>query len=150
MGSATADHFRMWHNREEIRPIPEKYRDAWWAAQLEAKVWNSLDPDQSDHHHLDMRASYLACKDLLMGRVGDAIGLLSEYGFLTSMMHRANMDRVPPSDILSLTGAIQLSTWQFSQHAYPYTVGHVGEHLCENQGRITLLLSSGTCFTLDT
>ena len=41
MGGATAYRFRKWRDREEIKPIPEKFRPAWKSAQVEANVWNS-------------------------------------------------------------------------------------------------------------
>ena len=63
--------------------------------EIEAKVWNSLVPDQSEHHHLGMWGAYLACEESLMGGVSDAIGLVHEYGFPTSVMHRANVEGVP-------------------------------------------------------
>ena len=69
MGGAMAYRFQKWLDREEIKPTPERHRDVWRAAQLEAKVWNSSDPSagSSEHHHLDMRAAYLACEDSSRG-----------------------------------------------------------------------------------
>jgi hypothetical protein len=139
MGGATAYRFRKWLDREEIKPTPERHRDVWQAAQVEAKVWNSSDKSagSSNHHHLDMRAAYLACEESLLGGVGDAIDLVHEYGFPTSMMRRANVEGVPLSNVLSLTGAVQLSAWRFSPNVHPFTVGRVGEHLRENKGWVT-------------
>ena len=106
MGGATAYRFGKWLSKEDIRPTPEKFRPAWKAAQVEAKVWNSEDATAGtgEHHHLDMRAAYLACEDSLMGGVGDAIDLVREYGFPTSIMRRGNCEGVPLSDVLRLTG----------------------------------------------
>ena len=64
------------------------------------------------------------------------------------MMRRANVEGVSLSDVLTLTGAIQHSAWEFGLKTHPYTVGRVGEHLRENQGWITTpelkdLLDSG-------
>ena len=150
MGGATAYRFGKWLSKEDIRPTPEKFRPAWKAAQVEAKVWNSEDATAGtgEHHHLDMRAAYLACEDSLMGGVGDAIDLVREYGFPTSIMRRGNCEGVPLSDVLRLTGTIQLSAWEFAPNTHPYTVGRVGEHLRENEGWITTpelrdLLDSG-------
>ena len=107
MDEATAYCYRKWLNLEEIRPIPEKYQDVWRLPQVEAKVCNSSDPYQSEHHHhLDMWAAYLACKDSAMGVIGDAISPVHEYEFLMNMIHQANVGGFPLSDILSLTGAI--------------------------------------------
>ena len=74
--------------------------------------------------------------------------LVREYGFPTSIVRRGNVEGVSLSDVLRLTGAIQLSSWEFAQSTHPYTVGHVGEHLRENEGWITTqglrdLLDSG-------
>ena len=150
MGGATAYRFGKWLSKEDIRPTPEKYRATWKAAQVEAKVWNSKDAKAGTckHHHLDMRAAYLACEDSLMGGVGDAIDLVREYGFSTSIMRRGNVEGVPLSDVLRLTGTIQLFAWEFAPNTHPYTVGRVGEHLRENEGWITTpelrdLLDSG-------
>ena len=114
-------------------------------------VWNSEDATAGtgDYHHLDMRAAYLACEDSPMGGVGDAIDLVREYGFTTSIMRRGNCEGVPLCDVLRLTGAIQLSAWEFAPNTHPHTVGRVGEHLRENEGWITTpelrdLLDSGT------
>ena len=139
MGGAMAYRFRKWLDREEIKPTPDRYGDVWRAAQMEAKVWNSSDPSagSSEHHHLDMRAAYLACEDSLRGGVGDTIDLVREYGFPTSIMRRANVKGAPLSDVLSLTGAVQLSAWRFGPDAHPYIVGRVGGHLRENRGWIT-------------
>ena len=136
MGGATAYRFRKWLDREEIKPTPEKYRGTWKAAQVEAKVWNNGDTTAGagEHHHLDMRAAHLACEDSLMGGVGDAIDLVREYGFPTSMMRRANVEGVSLSAVLPLTGAIQLSAWVFGPKTHMYTVGLMGEHLRKNQG----------------
>ena len=150
MGGATAYRFGKWLSKEDIRPIPEKFRTAWKAAQVEAKVWNSEDATAGtgEHHHLDMRAAYLACEDSPMGGVGNAIDLVREYGFPTSIMRRGNCEGVPLCDVLRLTGAIQLSAWEFAPNTHPHTVGRVGEHLGENEGWITTpelrdLLDSG-------
>ena len=139
MGGAMAYRFQKWLDREEIKPTPERHRDVWRAAQMEAKVWNSSDPSagSSEHHHLDMRAAYLACEDSSRGGVGDTIDLVREYGFPTSVMRRANVKGAPLSDVLSLTGAVQLSAWRFGPDAHPYIVGRVGGHLRENRGWIT-------------
>ena len=139
MGGATAYRFRKWQDREEIKPTPEKFWPAWKAAQVEAKVWNSKDntAGTSQHHHLDMRAAYLACEDSLVGGVGEAMDLVREYGFPTSIMRRGNVEGVPMSDVLRLTGTIQLSAWVFASNVHPYTVGRVGGHLRENEGWIT-------------
>ena len=128
MGGATAYRFGKWLSTEDIRPTPEKFRPAWKAAQVEAKVWNS--------------------EDSPVGGVGDAIDLVREYGFPTSIMRRGNCEGVPLCDVLRLTGAIQLSAWEFAPNTHPYTVGRVGEHLRENEGWITTpelrdLLDSG-------
>ena len=63
-------------------------------------------------------------------------------------MRRANTEGVSLSDVLTLTGAIRLSAWEFGPKTHPYTVGRVGEHLRENEGWITTpelrdLLDSG-------
>ena len=65
MGGTTAYRFRKWLDREGIKLTPEKYRYVWKAAQVETAVWNSKDPAacKNEHHHLDMQAAYLACKD---------------------------------------------------------------------------------------
>ena len=122
MGGATAYRFGKWLSKEDIRPTPEKFRPAWKAAQVEAKVWNSEDATAGtgEHHHLDMRAAYLACEDSLMGGVGDAIDLVREYGFPTSIMRRGNCEGVPLSDVLRLTGTIQLSAWEFAPNTRVY------------------------------
>ena len=139
MGGATAYRFGKWLSKEDIRPTPEKFRPAWKVAQVEAKVWNSEDAtaETGEHHHLDMRAAYLACEDSPMGGVGVAIDLVREYGFPTSIMRRGNCEGVPLCDVLRLTGAIQLSAWEFAPNTHPFTVGRVDEHLRENEGWIT-------------
>ena len=108
---------------------------------MEAKVWNSQDAAAGigEHHHLDMRVPYLACEDSRMGRVGDAIDLVQEYGFPTSVMRQAYVENVPLNDFLMLTGAIQLSAWVFGPKTHPYTIGRVGEHLSEYEGWIITL-----------
>ncbi len=136
MGGATAYRFGKWRDREEVKSTPEKYRAAWKAAQVEAKVWNCEDATAGvgEHHHLDMRAAYLGCEDSCMG---DVMDLVREYGFPTSMMRRANIEGMSLGDVLTLTGAIRLSAWEFGHKTHPYTVGRVGEHLRENEGWIT-------------
>ena len=139
IGGATAYRFGKWCDREEIKSTPEKYRAAWKAAQVEAKVWNCEDATAgvSEHHHIDMRAAYLGCEDSYMGGGGDVMDLVREYGFPTSMMRRANIEGMSLGDVLTLTGAIRLSAWEFGPKTHPYTVGRVGEHLRENEGWIT-------------
>ncbi|KAK3728359.1 hypothetical protein QZH41_011399 [Actinostola sp. cb2023] len=111
MGGALTCRFRKWTEREWIKPTPEEFRPSWKASQMEARVWNSSDPaaGKSDHHHLDMRAAYLSCEVSSMGDVGDAIGLIREYGFPTSAFRRANAEGVPVCDILTFTGIVQLA-----------------------------------------
>ena len=118
---------------------PPLRRAVWKAAQVEAKVWNSGDAaaGAGEHHHLDMRAPYLGCEDSLRGGVGDAMDLVREYGFLTSMMRGANIEGMSLGDVLTVTGAIRLSAWEFGPKTHPYIVGRVGEHLQENKGWIT-------------
>ena len=96
---------------------------------MEAKVWNTSSRKQHKHHHLDMRAAYLACEDSLMS-CGDAIDLIRAYGFPTNVMRRASVEGIllKESDVLSLTGIIQLSAWEFNLKTHPFTVGRVGEH----------------------
>ena len=115
IGGAAAYRFRKWGDNEEIKPTPEKYRAVWKAAQVEAKVWNSGDAaaGAGEHHHLDMRAAYLGCENSCMGGVGDAMDLVREYGFPTSVMHRVNIEGMSLDGVLTLTSAIWLFAWEF-------------------------------------
>ena len=40
MGGAMTYHFSKWLEHEDIKPTSEKFRPAWMAAQVEAKVLN--------------------------------------------------------------------------------------------------------------
>ena len=62
IGGASAYRFRKWLDREEIKPTPNNMRDIWQSAQVEAVTWHSAtDESKTPHHHIDMRAAYLAC-----------------------------------------------------------------------------------------
>ncbi|KAK3763395.1 hypothetical protein RRG08_051501 [Elysia crispata] len=139
MGGATAYRFGKWLSKEDIRPTPKKFRPAWKAAQVEAKVWNSEDATAGtgEHHLLDMRAAYLACEDSPMGGVGDAIDLVREYGFPTSIMRRGNCLQAPSS---SPPGSLLRTRTRILSVAWA--------SICENKGWITTpelrnLLDSG-------
>lgn len=99
-------------------------------------LWAQTQPERAI---ITILTAYLACEDSLMGGVRDAIKLVREYGFLTSTMRQANCAGVSLSNALRLIGVIQLSAREFALSTHPYTVGHVGEHLRENEGWITTL-----------
>lgn len=108
-------------------------------------LWAQTQPERAI---ITILTAYLACEDSLIGGVRDAIELVREYGFLTSTMRQANCADVSLSSALRLIGVIQLSAREFALSTHPYTVGHVGEHLRENEGWITTpelrdLLDSG-------
>jgi len=95
-----------------------------------------------------MRAAYLGCEDSLSGGASDAIDLVRKYGFPTDVYRIADVAGRPLSEVLQLTGAIQLTEWGFSEACHPYTSGRVGQHLEQNEGWITTpelkdLLDSG-------
>ena len=82
-----------------------------------------------EHHHLDIRPTYLACEEIPFGGDSDAMHFLRKYGLPTKVMHRRNVEGVPLSNVLRLTGTIQLFAWVFASNVHPYTVGRVGGHL---------------------
>ena len=110
----------------------------WQAAQVESKVWNSSDDfGKQFQEHIDMRAAYLGCEDSIFGGVSDTMDLVREYGFPTNVYRSTNVEGRPISDVLQLTGAVQLTEWGFSEQGHPYTVGCIGEHLKQNDGWLT-------------
>ena len=138
MSGATVYRFKKWLDKENIHPTPLKHRDVWQAAQVESKVWNSReDFGKQNHAHIGMRAAYLGCEDSVFGGASDAMDLFRKYGFPTNVYRSANVEGWPLSDVLQLTGAVQLSEGEFSTECYPYTSGCIGEHLQENDGWIT-------------
>ena len=143
IGGAAAYRFAAWLERENIRPTPDKLRDIWQSAQVEAVVWHSdRDGSQAKHHHIDMRAAYLACDSRDYRADSEARDLIERYGFPDARtMRLARLDEAQPltvdSPALQLTGAVQLTAWEFSELAHDYTPWRVGDHLRAHEGWIT-------------
>jgi len=128
-------------------------RGIWQNAQVEAVTWHSpTDESGTPHHHIDMRAAYLACDCRPERADSEAASEIHRYGFPTHMMRLASLDMSVPltisSPALALTGAIQLAEWTFNPQAHPFTPWRVGNHLRDHEGWITTpelhdLLESG-------
>ena len=110
---------------------------------MEAAPWNSgEDVSREKHFHIDMRAAYLACDERKYRADSEASDYINRYGFpLAQTMRLARLDEAQlitvDSPVLQLTGAVQLSTWKFSEKAHDYTPWRVGSHLREHDGWIT-------------
>ena len=52
--------------------------------------------------------AYLACEDSAFGGVSDAMDLVQQYGFPTSMFRRANVDDVPLSHHFQISNRLLL------------------------------------------
>ena len=152
IGGASAYRFRKWLDREGIKPTPDKLRAIWEFSQVEAVTWHSpTDESKTLHHHIDMRAAYLACDRRGHRADSDAASEIQRYGFPTHVQRLASLEPVPltaDSAPLALTGAVQLIEWAFSPRCHPFTPWRVGDHLREHEGWITTpelrdLLESG-------
>ena len=110
---------------------------------MQATPWNSIDDgSRAQHFHIDMRAAYLSCDERTFRADSQAADFIKRYGFpLASTMRLARLDEEQPitvgSPVMQLTGAVQLSPWEFSQKAHDYTPWRVGIHLREHDGWIT-------------
>ena len=94
------------------------------------------------HLHIDMRAAYLACDARSYRADSEAAVYIQRYGFpLAQTMRLARLDEeqliTAQSPVLQLTGAVQLSSWEFCEKAHDYTPWRVGSHLREHDGWIT-------------
>ena len=102
-------------------------RDIWQSAQVEAVTWHSpTDESKTPHHHIDMRAAYLACDRRDFRADSDAASEIERYGFPTHVQRLAVIDSAPltvDSPALALTGAVQLTEWTFSAKCHPFTPG---------------------------
>jgi len=100
-------------------------RDIWQSAQVEAVTWHSpTDEIKAPHHHIDMRAAYLACDR-------------RDYRGAQRRRERDRAIRLPhprveptpltvDSPALALTGAVQLTEWVFSESCHPFTLARGG------------------------
>lgn len=141
IGGSSAYRFRKWLDGEDIKPTPDKFRAIWKAAQVEAVTWHSsTDESKAPHHHIDMRAAYLACDARDYRADSDARSEIQRYGFPTHVQRLASLEHIPltvDSPALALTGAVQLTEWQFSPRCHPFTPWRVGDHLRRGEGWIT-------------
>ena len=96
IGGASAYRFPKWLDREEIKPTPNNMRDIWQSAQVEAVTWHSAtDENKTTHHHIDMRAAYLACDRRDFRADSDSVSEIERYGSTSSASPRSTQHRSP-------------------------------------------------------